>query len=323
MMIALIIVGAIILLNIIGFIITKIVSRNELQNIKPYGKFVDVNGKRMHIYAKGYEDNGKETIVLLPGLGVILPSVDFRPLIDELSNNYNVVSVEYFGYGFSDNTDTSRTNENYVEEIRKSLTVAGFRPPYVLMPYSASGIYAEYYATKYPEEVKALILLDTTSSAEKDTLTPPRFVFSIQKFQQATGLPRLLNPLVLPKAVGLTAENGYSKEEIKSLLAFANHVVNDTIIEQNVQFPANVLEVMDMKLPADMPVLAIKSDEYSKGKMQQYLERHVKKLGEHAEHKVITGSNHANIYHDRKHRKTVCEAVEQFLGRSDSVQISK
>lgn len=317
MMIALIIVGMIILLHIIGFIITKIVSRNELQNIKPYGKFADVNGKRMHIYDKGDEGNGKDTIVLLPGLNVILPSVDFKPLMDELSEKYNVAIVEYFGYGFSDKTNTPRTNENYVEEIRKSLANAGFKPPYILMPYSASGIYAEYYATKYPQEVKALILLDTTSSAEKDTLTPPRFVFGIQKFQQSTGLPRLMNPLILPKAVGFTVENGYTKQEIKDLVTFANHAVNDTIVEQNVQFPANVLEVMEMKLPADMPVLAIKSDEYSKGKMQQYLERHMKKLGEHAEHKIIAGSNHTNIYHDRKHRKTVCEAVVQFLERSD------
>ena len=312
-MIALIIIGLIIFINIVGFIITKIVSRNELQNIKPCGKFVDVNGKRMHIYARGDEGNGKDTIVLLPGLNVILPSVDFKPLMDELSENYNIVIVEYFGYGFSDKTNAPRTNGNYVEEIRKSLASAGFNPPYVLMPYSASGIYAEYYATKYPQEVKALVLLDTTSSAEKDTFTPPRFVFGIQKLQQSTGLPRIMNPLVLPKTVGFTVENGYTKQEIKDLVTFANYAVNNTIVEQNVQFPANVLEVMEMKLPADMPVLAIKADVYSKGKMHQYLERHLEKLGEHAEHKIIAGSNHTNIYHDLKYRKLVCEAVDTFL----------
>jgi pimeloyl-ACP methyl ester carboxylesterase len=64
----------------------------------------------MHVYALG--DGGK-TIVLLPGFGVSLPSADFGPLMRELSKEYTVVCVEYFGIGFSDRTDTPRTNENY------------------------------------------------------------------------------------------------------------------------------------------------------------------------------------------------------------------
>jgi len=319
--VALIIVGAIVLLNLIGFIISKILGRNELQGINPCGKLVEVSGKRMHVYANGNEGNGKETIILLPGLNVILPSVDFKPLMDELSVSYNVVSVEYFGYGFSDETNTPRTNENYVEEIRQTLTTAGFKPPYILMPYSASGIYAEYYAAKYPQEVKALILLDTTSSAEKDTTTPPRWVFGITKLQQATGFTRITNPLLLPKVVGITVENGYTEKDIKNILKFANHVYNETLINQNVSFPTCVDEVIEMDFPTSVPVLAIRADTYSKGKWPKYISDHMKKLGKNAESTVIAGSSHASIYHNHKHRKSVCEAVEQFLEQNDYAKI--
>ena len=314
MLIAAMIIGSIVLICLISFMINKILSRGELDNIKPYGKLVEVNEKRIHLYSRG---KGLETIVLLPGLNIPLPCADFRPLMDDLAEKYTVVCVEYFGYGFSDETDVPRTNENYVEEMRAALAAAGFLPPYILMPYSASGIYSEYYAAKYPEEVAALILIDTTSSAEAETAMPPRFIFNIVKLQQAIGLARFLNPLVLPKAVGLSTQNGYTQQEIKDFIKFANHVYNNTLIDQNVRFPANVLEVMSMEFSASVPVLAIKADIYSKGKWSQYLNNHMKKLGKHAKCDVIAESNHASIYHDRGQRKKVCEAIGQFLESRD------
>jgi len=103
--------------------------------VTPPGKLVKVKGKNMHIRQTGA---GEKNIVLLPGWGVPLPTVAFAPLMRELSQKYTVCTIELFGYGYSDGTDTPRTNENYVEEIRETLTQAGLNPPYVLMPYSAS-----------------------------------------------------------------------------------------------------------------------------------------------------------------------------------------
>jgi len=127
----------------------------------PRGRLVKVKGKNMHVRQMG---SGANTIVLLPGLGTPLPSVEFAPLMRELSKQHIVCVVEIFGYGHSDGTDSPRTNENHVEEIREGLNMAGLQPPYVLMPFSCSGIYSEYYAAKYPSEIAGLILLDTTAT---------------------------------------------------------------------------------------------------------------------------------------------------------------
>jgi pimeloyl-ACP methyl ester carboxylesterase len=309
MHIAIIIIAAYIALNLVSFIINKIISKNELRDIWPTGKMVNINGKRMHITSMG---DGPQTIVLLPGLGVALPSVDFRPLMQDLAKKHTVVTVEYFGYGFSDQTDTPRTNANYVEETRKALAAAGFKPPYMLMPYSASGIYAEYYATKYPAEVAGLVLLDSVSAADKCPHIP-RFVFTISKLQQAIGAMRFLNPLLIPKLVGLTTDNGYTKQEISEFVKFSNHAVNNTIIDQNVRFAANVQEVKDMPFPVGVPVLVIKADAHKIGVGKKSMEGHVKKLGDHAQSLVIPGSNHSNLYHNRAYRQMICEAAEQFI----------
>ena len=138
-----IILGIIVFLNIIGFEINKIFFSNELEAVSPYVQMLEVNKRKMHVYSMG---NGAKNIVLLLGFGVSLPSADFGPLMRKLSKEYTVVCIEYFGIGFSGQADTPRTNENYTEEIRTALYLAGFKAPYVLMPYSASGIYSEYYA---------------------------------------------------------------------------------------------------------------------------------------------------------------------------------
>ena len=304
-----IIVSIILGINLISFIVNKRLSRKELEEIQPFGKLVKVNGRKMHVHSMG---NGEKTIVILPGLGTPLPSVDFAPLMRDLSKEYTVVCVEFFGYGFSDQSDTPRTNENYTEEIRLALTEAGFKPPYLLMPYSASGIYCEYYATKYPGEVEGLILLDTTSSAEREASTPG-FVIKITKFQRAIGISRFINPLILPKATGITESNGYTKEEVKEILKFTNHVGNDTTDNQLMEHSATILEVMEMEFPKSVPVLMLSADGYTKGKWKTYREAHLKRLGEHAKVKVIDGSNHSNIYHDMNYRKAICNAVDEFV----------
>ena len=98
-------------------------------------------------------------------------------------------------------------------------------------------------------------------------------------------------------------------------LKFANHVTNDTIIDQNLQLPTNVIEVMHMVFPKEMPVLLLDADGHTRGSWKNYREDHLKRLGEHNQYKMIVGRNHQNIYHDVKHRRVVCEAIEEFIGR--------
>lgn len=246
-----IIIAGLIVLMLVGFIVNSTLSKGEKGKIAPYGQMIDVNGKKMHIYSMG---SGKETIVLLPGLGVSLPSADFGPLMRNLSKKYTVVSVEYFGVGFSEETDVPRTNENYTNEIRIALKKAGFNPPYILMPHSASGIVSEYYASKYPEEIKAIIMLDTTSTAEKELKRAPGFIYNIAKFQQATGMLRLAFKLAPETKL---IKNGYTEKEISDYMKFNYHVINDSFINQSNLLVDNIKEVKALAFPANIPVLKL------------------------------------------------------------------
>lgn len=302
-----IIFGVIISINLISFIINNVFFSHELDNVSPYGELIDVNGKNMHVYSMG---NGEKTIVLLPGFGGPLPSADFEPLMRELSKEYTVVCIEYFGIGFSDEIDTPRTNENYTQEIRTSLSKAGFLPPYVLMPHSGSGIYSEYYASLYPEEVSAIIMLDTTSSAEVGE-NIPRFVSKIGEIQQAIGLSRIVNPFVVSSVLKMTVENGYTKQEISDYQKFMNHYYNKTMADQIFRLNDNILEVMKLDFPEDVPVLKIIASETTKQVGEQYQIDHLNRLGVHAESITIDSSHY--IYHEKG--QDICDATNDFLAK--------
>lgn len=302
-----IIISLIVLINIISLTINQVFFTRELDNISPYGELVDVNGQKMHVYSMG---NGKKTIVLLPGFGVPLPSADFAPLMRELSKEYTVVCIEYFGIGFSDEIKVPRTNANYVEEIRMALKLAGFNAPYILMPHSGSGIYSEYYATKYTDEVSAIIMLDTTSSAKTEA-NVPKFVYSLGKVQQTIGLARLYNPIIVSSVLSMNDKNGYTKKEADDYTKFYNHSYNDTVIDQLSRLNENIEEVMNMSFPCEVPVLKIVASETAKGKQtgEEYQNAHINRLGANAQWITMKG-NHF-IYHGNA--AAIRNATDSFL----------
>ena len=49
-----------------------------------------------------------------------------------------------------------------IELLRKLLLKRGLKPPYVLVGHSLGGLYMQYFARKYPDEVLGLVLVDST-----------------------------------------------------------------------------------------------------------------------------------------------------------------
>ncbi len=315
MRIALIILCLIVGANILGLIINKTLFRNELDSKEPYGQLVDVNGSKMHVYSMG---SGEKTIVLLPGFGVSLPSADFGPLMRKLSESYKVVTIEYFGIGFSDETEEPRTNENYMNEIRTALDQTGFNPPYILMPHSASGVYSEYYAIKHPEEVSSIIMLDTTSTAV--TGNNPGYMgvlFSIGKMQQATGFSRITAGLVPDtKLIG----NGYTEKEIADYKAFTYHVLNDTLIDQSLLLIENINEVNSLTFPENIPVLKIISKQSIEAMAKKdkddgmgYQNKHLSALGNQVAHTIVDSTHF--IY--QTHVDEIVKMTNAFLSQNN------
>lgn len=278
----------------IGAILHATYFKAKYEQIKPYGQLVEVADGKMHVYSMG---NGEKTIVLLPGMGVSLPSADFGPLMRKLSEKYTVVCVEYFGVGFSSQTSQPRTSENYTEETRAALSRAGFKPPYVLMPHSISGVYSEYYAAKYPDEVEAIISLDGTPTSYVGEM--PAFINSalkIAKYQQAAGTTSLLGLLTVNKKDLLS--KGYTEKEIDDAIIFSGFTINDTFIEQTSNSAECIKQVMDLPFPESVPyfkVISKQTYENPNNQLtitpQEYQHQHLERIGKHVKYEVLEGSH--------------------------------
>lgn len=277
-----------------GSILHATLFKAKMESIEPYGQLVAVDDGQMHIYSMG---NGEKTIVLLPGSGSALPSADFGPLMRKLSEKYTVVTVEYFGVGFSSETSKPRTTENYVEETRTALSKAGFNAPYVLMAHSISSVYSEYYAAKYPEEVEAVISLDGTSTAYYEEM--PAFVKSvlpIAKFQQNIGLPSLLASLITNRQDLLS--KGFTSKEIDDLIVYVGFPVNDTFLQQMANSAEFVKQTMDLPFPESVPYFKIISkqtyetpNKQIKITPQEYQMQHLDRIGKNAKYEILEGNH--------------------------------
>lgn len=301
---------------VVSFIVCSVLHHTyfkaKYEQIEPYGEMVDVFDGQMHITQAG---EGENTIVLLPGLGEGLTCADFAPLIRELSKDYKVVSVDYFGVGFSSETSRERTCSNYAEEIREVLKNANIEGPYVLMPHSISSLYSEYFASCYPDEVKAIISLDGTSSAANQPIpnvlkkTMP-ILYKLQDFSGAE-----INTMLTTNKKQWIDEYGYTEKEVDDYIIYQGFAINDNLIETSINTDVLLNDVMAVEYPAEVPFYKIISEQtytQNAGNMtgEEYQMGHLKRVGAENSYTVLEGTHF--IY--RNNVEEICKITKDFLG---------
>ena len=163
----LVLLAAALLFTLATFIIHSIKTGEEIVLLKEKGYYnpVSVGDYSLNVSQFGNPD-GKHTIVGLAGLGMGDYSVAARQMTACLEEDNLVVFVDRAGYGFSDDTENEMTLEYIVEDYRKALKNAGIEAPYILMPHSIGGAYANYWASNYPEEIQGIVFVDGSQLSE-------------------------------------------------------------------------------------------------------------------------------------------------------------
>ena len=159
--IVIILVLAIVMFVLGTFIFHLIKSSEEAALLKEKGYYNPVSvGDYCLNAAKFGNEKGEHTIIAMAGLGSGDFPVAMRQVTASLEGNNLVVFADRAGYGFSDDTENEMTLEYIVEDYRKALKNAGIEAPYILMPHSIGGAYANYWVSNYPEEIEAVIFVD-------------------------------------------------------------------------------------------------------------------------------------------------------------------
>lgn len=86
----------------------------------------------------------------------------WNKVFPEIGKSNSVFAYNRPGVGRSAETDQPRDGATIVEQLRVLLKAQHIPPPYVLVGHSAGGLYMQWYARCYPQEVAGLVLVDPT-----------------------------------------------------------------------------------------------------------------------------------------------------------------
>lgn len=154
-----------ILLILLGLILRLFSSKPQ-----PPGELVDIGGFKLHINAIG-KKNDKPTLVIESGAGA--PSEYYYWLGELLKDSIRVVRYDRAGIGYSESSNESRGPEKIARELHTLLENSGEKPPYILAGHSYGGHYIRVFKALYPNEVAAMVLLDSGHPDESERLKMP------------------------------------------------------------------------------------------------------------------------------------------------------
>ncbi|MCM1335095.1 MAG: alpha/beta hydrolase [Eubacterium sp.] len=195
------------------YIFHRINSERECEALKSAGYYnpVSVGDHSLNV-AKFGNESGAHTIVCMAGLGSGEFPVTARHMTTYLEKDNSVVFVDRAGYGLSDDTDGEMMLESIVEDYRRALKNAGIDAPYILMPHSIGGAYANFWVSHYPEEIEAVVFVDGSElSATAFEEEPAASVSPFDRFL-AFAAKMGFGRLVLGDYFYLLSD-GYSEEE--------------------------------------------------------------------------------------------------------------
>lgn len=309
----------ILMLLIVGSVWNAICRNLEKGDVKgAYGKEVTVSGKQMIVDIAG--ENGAPVIVLLPGYGSPSPVLEFQPLSDRLSKNFQVITIEPFGYGLSDGTKEERTVEAVSEELHECVQKLGVKE-YYLMGHSLSGVYALYWANQYPEEVEGYIGLDPSVPKMTDESPYPISMMTLNKLStylgkamNFVGLTRLLAAGDAKKAIYADLTYPYTKEELEAFrILTLDYAQNGTVLQELNQMGRNLETIRDMKFPAQIPVLEFLSGDNCVT-MPNWEQLHKDTIveEENEEIRILDGGHYVHL----EHPKEIAERVEEWISQN-------
>lgn len=252
-------------------------------NENGYEKYVAIDNHNMRVVLYGditqnesgisFSDDTKSTVVMLPGMGVPSPNLYFKPLAQELDDTYNVIIVEPFGYGLSDQTSTDRSVENINGDLNKALNALEV-DECILLVHSISGVYGLNFVNDYPDKVKGFIAIDNTvyddGLIEALTMEKNYMLNEIEKFNKIRNSFDSISDFRLaiandPEKYGAELPDiqgySYTKEDKDEYISAYSLSSNDTIKSEVNNMNKSLATINGEKFPDTLPVLMMLSSD--------------------------------------------------------------
>ena len=149
--------GALVLALVVATALQWWLSHLALERNSAPGEMVVVDGRQMHLLCQG---QGRPAVVLESGIpGTAL---GWASVIEDIASFARVCAYDRAGYGWSEAGPEPRTLSNITRELRGLLRTAQVGPPYVLVGHSFGGLVVQVFASRFPDEVAGMVLVDSS-----------------------------------------------------------------------------------------------------------------------------------------------------------------
>lgn len=125
---------------------------------KTMNQFITINNRKIEVVQKG--ENGVP-IFILPGMGCSFE--EWFEVTEALSKTNKIIMFHRPGSGDSEIGEEKRTTTANAEEMKQLMEMLEIVDPVILVGHSYGGLCAQHFSKLYPEKVKALLLIDSTS----------------------------------------------------------------------------------------------------------------------------------------------------------------
>jgi pimeloyl-ACP methyl ester carboxylesterase len=133
-----------------------VASAADLRQYPALGQLIDVGGHRLHIYCLG---QGEPTVVMEAGLSGW--STDWILVQPKIAESAHVCTYDRAGYGWSDPGPLPRDSQQVASELHTLLSRSGIKGNIILVGHSLGGLFVQYYAKTYPQQVAGIVLVDS------------------------------------------------------------------------------------------------------------------------------------------------------------------
>jgi pimeloyl-ACP methyl ester carboxylesterase len=273
------------------------------------GQLVDVGGHRLHLRCTG---SGSPTVVLQPGGGEMSSNLGW--ITPAVARDTRVCVYDRAGRGWSEPADTPQDGNQIAADLHTLLQRAHVPGPYVLAGHSFGGLYVLAYAARYPDQVAAMVLVDSTnpaSAASPGAAAPasPAAAGSYDVMGRVSALVSASARLGLGRLESQFEAGDLpprSRDEARANIATAGDL--RSTIDEYVQANTSMEQAASLSNFANKPLVVLTA---GSGSDAAHLasQNHLATLSTNSVHRVIEGASHEALIADEKHSAATTQAI--------------
>ncbi len=158
----------VIVLGGVGAAYQWLASARDAKRFPMPGERVDIGGRSLHLYCSG---EGPVTVLLENGLGGNYSA--WRLVQPSIAQFARVCNYDRAGLGWSDPSDRATRAEFVSADLHTLVNAAGLKPPFVLVGWSAGGIFVRRYYHDHPNGIIGMVFVDSSQEQQRHRLAEP------------------------------------------------------------------------------------------------------------------------------------------------------